>query len=161
MAVVSGNFTLMSAGYFLSPEAGNHPQKMLCFFMFPHILVSQTFIRWQWDERDEFREDALPDHGAGNEAGVVSGILGFHFGDVEIPGLLGDEAPAVGVQENGKLVEDPTVGDLLCGAKDTRERGRPRQQGERLIYSPGHALGGTHSRTAPCPSLTCTGSLST
>lgn len=28
MAVVSGNFTLMSAGYFLSPEARNVPVKL-------------------------------------------------------------------------------------------------------------------------------------
>lgn len=38
MAVVSGNFTLMSAGYFLSPEARNvpvHLQKDAVFFNLP------------------------------------------------------------------------------------------------------------------------------
>lgn len=126
------------------------------------LFLMLTFIRYEGDERDELGEDAPPDHGAGNEAGVVSGVLGFHFGDVKVPRLLGDEAPAIGVQEDGELVEDPAVGDLLCRAKDEHERDGlvAKRPEERLFYTPGHALGGAHSRTAPCPSLTRTGSLS-
>lgn len=47
MPVVSGNFTLMSAGYFLSPEARNVPlkQQKTLFFHSPACLFMLTFIR--------------------------------------------------------------------------------------------------------------------
>lgn len=126
------------------------------------LFFTLTFIGYEGDERDELGEDAPPNHGAGNEAGVVSRILSFHLGDVKVPRLLGDEAPAISVQEDGELVEDPAVGDLLCRAKDKHEQDGllAKRPVERLFYAPGHALGGAHSRTAPCPSLTRTGSLS-
>lgn len=40
MAVVSGNFTLMSAGYFLSPEARNVPVHLCFFFKFTYIFIT-------------------------------------------------------------------------------------------------------------------------
>lgn len=78
-----------------------------------------TIVRCQGDERDELGEDALADDGAGNKAGVVSRVLSFHLGDVQVPRPLGDEAPAIGLQENRELVVDPAVGHLLCGKKKT------------------------------------------
>lgn len=77
-----------------------------------------TIIRGQGDEGDELGEDTLPDDGAGNKAGVVSCVLSFHFGDVQVPCLLRDKAPVICVQEKRELVVDPAVGHLLCEGKD-------------------------------------------
>lgn len=123
MAVVSGNLTLMSAGYFLSPECQTSnkthqllqkKQKTKTVHFQQRSFLPLTLVRRQRDERNELGEDALSDDGAGNEAGVVSGVLRFHLGDVQVPRLLGDKAAAVRVQEKREFVVDPAVGHLNC-----------------------------------------------
>lgn len=49
-------------------------------------------------------------HGVGDHTGVIPYIRLFHFGDVQIPSLLRDEAPVILV--GGVVVEDPGVAQL-------------------------------------------------
>lgn len=134
---MSGNLTLMSAGYFLSPEGQTIKEHQILQMKKTKTVHFQqrgfrrpTLVRRQGDERDELGEDAPSDDGAGNKAGVVSGILSFHLGDVQVPRLLGDEAAAVRVQEKREFVVDPAVGHLLCNT------GRQRLQ--KLFVTPEH-----------------------
>lgn len=74
---------------------------------------SLTILGWWGDEGDELGEDALPDDGTGNEARVISCILSFHLGDVQVPRLLRDKPTMICVQEHWELIVDPAVGHLL------------------------------------------------
>lgn len=69
-------------------------------------------------------QDPAAGHGVGHHAGVVARVRGLHLGDVEIPGLLGHEAPAVLVHEARVLVEDPRVAELCKHKGTSSERGK-------------------------------------
>lgn len=56
-------------------------------------------------------------HGIGHNAGIVSGVGGLHFGDVEVSGDLGHEPAVVLLHEGRVLVKDPGV-DQLWGATE-------------------------------------------
>lgn len=58
--------------------------------------------------------------GVGHHTSVIADIWGLHFGDVQIPRLLGDEATIVLVHKRRVLVEDP-------GKRQVWERGRQRE----------------------------------
>lgn len=77
------------------------------------------------DEGRGWPQDLAVGHGVGHHAGVVAHVRGLHLGDVQIPGFLRHEAPAVLVHEGGVLVEDPGVGQLCEQGK--REMSQPRE----------------------------------
>ena len=60
-----------------------------------------------------------------HQADVASYVRGLHLGDVQVPRVLGDEAPAVLGHEGGELVEHPAVDDLCRTRGETTEWAHP------------------------------------
>lgn len=63
-------------------------------------------------ERRRGAQNAGIRHRVLHQADVTSHIRRLHLGDVEVPRVLGDKAPAVLGNKRGELVEHPAVDDL-------------------------------------------------
>lgn len=63
-------------------------------------------------ERSWWPKDLAVCHSAGYDTGVISHIWRFHFGDVEVTGLLRHKSPAVLLDKRWILVEDPSKWQL-------------------------------------------------
>lgn len=57
---------------------------------------------------DVVGENALGNGRTRRNAGVVAGVRGFHFGDIEVTIGLGDKTPLVQRDEGGEFVKDPS-----------------------------------------------------
>lgn len=66
--------------------------------------------------------------GVGHHAGVVANIRGLHFGDVQVPRLLRDEAAGVLLHEGRVLVKDPGEDQIWRGGGAGEIKGHQEQQ---------------------------------
>lgn len=74
------------------------------------------------DQRGRRALHAALGDGVGHHAGVVAHVRGLHFGDVQIPRLLRDEAAGVLLHEGRVLIEDPGE-DQVWRERESEEEG--------------------------------------